>query len=61
MKPYGFTLKSGGVCDCRNTPLRKGLCTCKNKRRKDLTAADRKAAKQWKSSARWAAKRECHE
>ena len=54
MKPYGLqSLKDSDLCDCRRTPIRKGMCTCKAKKRKEkLSKADKKAYKSMKGGVR---------
>ena len=55
MLPYGISdnIKSSETCDCRRTPIRKGLCTCKTKKRKSkLSKSDKQAYKSFKTSVR---------
>lgn len=60
MKPFGVSdnHKSSEICDCNRTPIRKGICTCKCKKRKSkLSNADKRAYKSFKTSVRQSAKR----
>ena len=55
MIPYGVygSQSRSEVCDDRKTPLRKGICTCGCKTRKQkLSNADRKAYKIMKGGTR---------